>query len=369
MPRTLVIDQPLTFVPAEEQGHGIARFKPVLTRPTSRRRTTRTDYEDLFADRAHRCRRSRSRLAAFGANAQDNYPNRPIKHHRALHAGRVDRRRSRAPSPTRRARRSARPIIVENRGGAGTAIGTQTAQQAPADGYTLLFGSGTMISTMLALKEPGYAMEDFTPVTMLGDQFYVLLMPKALPISNAKEFVEYAKKNRLEDELRHAGRGLALARARRPLRALGRLRVAGHRLPRRHADREALMSNDVQGYFATQIVRDHLREFRQAAHAWHRRGRARRVPARRSDLQGDRLRGRRRARLVRDVRALRHAEADHRQAAEGVRRRDGLGGDEGTPEEHRPVGLQGHDRLVPENLDNEIKQKAEETKRLGIVPQ
>lgn len=144
------------------------------------------------------------------------------------------------------------PIVVENRGGAGTAIGTQTAKQAPADGYTILFGSGTMVSTMHALKEPGYAMKDFTPITMLGDQFYVLMVPKALPITNAKEFAEYAKKNADKMNFGHLGTGS-------PSHVLGdRFGTSAGFKWQEIAFRggtpalAAVMANDVQGYFATQ---------------------------------------------------------------------------------------------------------------------
>jgi tripartite-type tricarboxylate transporter receptor subunit TctC len=144
------------------------------------------------------------------------------------------------------------PIVVENRGGAGTAIGTQTAKQAPADGYTILFGSGTMVSTMLALKEPGYAMKDFTPITMLGDQFYMLMVPKSLPITNAKEFVEYAKKNADKMNFGHLGTGS-------PSHVLGdRFASSAGFKWQEIAFRggtpalAAVMANDVQGYFATQ---------------------------------------------------------------------------------------------------------------------
>ena len=90
---------------------------------------------------------------------------------------------------------------------------------------------------MLALKEPGYDMKDFAPVTMLGDQFYVLMIAEQRCRSkNFKEFVEYAKKNPIEDELRACSAGLAVACARRPFARAAELRMAGHRLPRRHAD-------------------------------------------------------------------------------------------------------------------------------------
>jgi tripartite-type tricarboxylate transporter receptor subunit TctC len=143
-------------------------------------------------------------------------------------------------------------IIVENRPGAGTAIGTQAAKIAPADGYTILFASGTMISTMVSLKEPGYAVTDFTPVTMLGDQFYVLMTPASLPVKDFKEFVTYAKAHPNKMNYAMLGPGSPS-------------HVLAYRLGKAAGFEwqdiafkggtpalQAVMSNDVQGYFATQ---------------------------------------------------------------------------------------------------------------------
>jgi tripartite-type tricarboxylate transporter receptor subunit TctC len=143
-------------------------------------------------------------------------------------------------------------IIVENKPGAGTAIGTQTAKQAPADGYTLLFGSGTMVSTMLGLKEPGYAMEDFKPVVMLGDQFYVLLTPAQLPVKNFKEFVEYAKKNPTKMNYAMLGPGAPSHVLADRLQRAAKFEWQDIAFRGGTPAMQALMSNDVQGYFGTQ---------------------------------------------------------------------------------------------------------------------
>jgi tripartite-type tricarboxylate transporter receptor subunit TctC len=190
-------------------------------------------------------------LSAFGAVAQDNYPNKPLKIIVPYTPGASTDAISRAFADEA-GKALGQTIIVENKPGAGTAIGTQTAKQAPADGYTILFGSGTMVSTMLGLKEPGYSMDDFTPVAMLGDQYYVLLIPAAMGVNNFKEFVEYAKKNPSKMNYAMLGPGA-------PSHVLAdRLQRAAKFEWQDIAFRggtpavQALMSNDVQGYFATQ---------------------------------------------------------------------------------------------------------------------
>lgn len=143
-------------------------------------------------------------------------------------------------------------IIVENRPGAGTAIGTQAAKLSPADGYTLLFGTAGIISTMLSLRNPGYVMSDFVPISMLGDQYYVLMSPAALAVSNLQGLISHARKNPARMNYATLGPGASShVLADRLQRAANfewqeiSYKGAGPAV-------QALMSNEVQGYFTTQ---------------------------------------------------------------------------------------------------------------------
>lgn len=185
------------------------------------------------------------------ALAQDNYPSRPIRIIVPYTPGASTDGISRAFGEEA-GKALGQTMIVENKPGAGTAIGTQTAKQAPADGYTILFGSGTMVSTMLGLKEPGYTMEDFVPVAMLGDQYYVLLTPAALPAKNFKEFVEYAKKNPTKMNYAMLGPGAPSHVLADRLRRSAKFEWQDIAFRGGTPAVQALMSNDVQGYFATQ---------------------------------------------------------------------------------------------------------------------
>jgi tripartite-type tricarboxylate transporter receptor subunit TctC len=199
--------------------------------------------------------------AASNASAQDaaaNYPSRELKLIVPYTPGASTDSISRAFAKHASAALG-KTIVVENRDGAGTAIGTQAANQAPADGYTVLFGSGTMVSTMHAMKNPGYKLSDFVPVVMLGEQVYTLMIPASLPAKDAKEFAEYAKKN--ADKMNYAMLGPGS-----PSHVLGDrfARAAGFKwqdvafrggVPAL----QAVMSNDMQGYFATQtFAKDYL---------------------------------------------------------------------------------------------------------------
>lgn len=86
-------------------------------------------------------------------------------------------------------------IVVENRPGGGTVIGTQAARNAPADGYTLLFQGTSLITNILSLKQPGYELSDFTPVGFLANSMVVMMAPLKPHLSSVKDLVEFAKTN------------------------------------------------------------------------------------------------------------------------------------------------------------------------------
>jgi tripartite-type tricarboxylate transporter receptor subunit TctC len=88
-------------------------------------------------------------------------------------------------------------VIVENRVGAGTLVGTQAAASAPPDGYTLLVGGLANMAFNPGLhKDPRYnPVSDFTPVAMVGAFTYALVGRKDLPQSSLREVIEYARAN------------------------------------------------------------------------------------------------------------------------------------------------------------------------------
>jgi tripartite-type tricarboxylate transporter receptor subunit TctC len=88
-------------------------------------------------------------------------------------------------------------MVVENIGGAGGTIGTAKVARAPADGYTLAFGTiGTHAANMALYRNPGYdPQKDFEPVALLGTAPLVLVARQALPAKTFREFVDYAKTN------------------------------------------------------------------------------------------------------------------------------------------------------------------------------
>jgi tripartite-type tricarboxylate transporter receptor subunit TctC len=85
-------------------------------------------------------------------------------------------------------------LVIDNRGGAAGVIGTQLVAQAPADGYTLLYGNLGPLSIGPLLKPAGYDIfKDFAPVSLVSSAPFVVFASATLPVNNAKELVAYAK--------------------------------------------------------------------------------------------------------------------------------------------------------------------------------
>jgi tripartite-type tricarboxylate transporter receptor subunit TctC len=87
------------------------------------------------------------------------------------------------------------PVIVENRGGAGGAIGTQAVAQAPADGYTLLYGTpGPLVTNPILMPRLPYdAARDFAPVSLLTQGAYVMAVNADLPVRSVPDLIALAK--------------------------------------------------------------------------------------------------------------------------------------------------------------------------------
>jgi tripartite-type tricarboxylate transporter receptor subunit TctC len=86
-------------------------------------------------------------------------------------------------------------IIVDNRGGAGGALGAQIAASAAPDGYTLFLGSvGNLAQNPVLQAKPGYdPVRDFAPVTLLATSVFALAVNNAVPAKSVQELIALAK--------------------------------------------------------------------------------------------------------------------------------------------------------------------------------
>jgi tripartite-type tricarboxylate transporter receptor subunit TctC len=89
------------------------------------------------------------------------------------------------------------PVVVENRTGAGTLVGTEAAAKAAPDGYTLVVGGFSNIAANVGLykKLPYDPLVDLVPIGMVSSVGYVLIARKDLPQTSLKEIIDYARAN------------------------------------------------------------------------------------------------------------------------------------------------------------------------------
>ena len=86
------------------------------------------------------------------------------------------------------------PLILENRAGAGGAIGTEAGARAPADGYSLVVGSDAAFSIIPHLQKTPYdPVKDFEPVALMATVPLVLVVHPSLQVKAVQDIVDVAK--------------------------------------------------------------------------------------------------------------------------------------------------------------------------------
>ena len=88
------------------------------------------------------------------------------------------------------------PVVIENRDGGGSLVGTMVVAKAPADGYTLLIAANPFVIVPSQHVKPPYdPLRDFVPVAKVGIIPLVLAASSTVPFYTVKELVAYAKAN------------------------------------------------------------------------------------------------------------------------------------------------------------------------------
>jgi tripartite-type tricarboxylate transporter receptor subunit TctC len=103
--------------------------------------------------------------------------------------------------------RLGQPAIVENRPGAGGAIGARAVATASPDGYTLLIGNTSALAVIPAVSaSAGYdPARSFAPVAKISESYQILVVHPSAPWKSVKAFVDDAKANRGKFNLAHTG--------------------------------------------------------------------------------------------------------------------------------------------------------------------
>ena len=87
------------------------------------------------------------------------------------------------------------PFVIDNKGGAGGAIGTETVARAKPDGYTLCMCASTVVSTVSNLRKAPYSAADLDPIAMTTMYISGLMIGPKNPAADFAGFVAYAKAN------------------------------------------------------------------------------------------------------------------------------------------------------------------------------
>jgi tripartite-type tricarboxylate transporter receptor subunit TctC len=133
--------------------------------------------------------------AALPALAQGNWPTRPVKLILPYAPGGATDLIGR-PWAEKLQQAFGQPFVIDNRGGASGAIGTEAAARAAPDGYTFLLTPGATLTVLPLLRKVNYdARKDFVPVADVGDLVCGFVIVPSLGINSIQELVEYAKKN------------------------------------------------------------------------------------------------------------------------------------------------------------------------------
>jgi tripartite-type tricarboxylate transporter receptor subunit TctC len=101
------------------------------------------------------------------------------------------------------------PAVIENRPGAGGAIGARAVAAAAPDGYTLLIGNTSVLAVIPAVSaSAGYdPVRSFTPVAKFSESFQILVVHPSVPATSVKELIAYAKANPGKLNYAHTGAG------------------------------------------------------------------------------------------------------------------------------------------------------------------
>ena len=104
-----------------------------------------------------------------------------------------------------------KPVIIENKPGAGTIVGTEEAARSAPDGYTLLMTSTPfVINPSIYAKLPYDTFKAFAPVALVARYFDIVVVSSKLPFKSVQDVIAYAKANPNKLNFGSAGIGTSM---------------------------------------------------------------------------------------------------------------------------------------------------------------
>lgn len=161
------------------------------------------------------------------------------------------------------------PFVMDYRPGATATLGTDVVAKSVADGYTLLFATGTFAITAVTFpKLPYDTLKDFAPIAAIGSVPMVLATHPSLPVRSVKEFVAFAKARPGQLDYSSAGSGGGYHLSTLVFAMQNGLRVTHVPYKGSNPAVTALMSGEVHFMFPNVIASfPHLRTGRIRGHA------------------------------------------------------------------------------------------------------
>lgn len=133
-------------------------------------------------------------LAAPSAHAQASYPVKPIKLIVPFPPGAGTDTVARYVAQ-KLSENLKQQVVVENKTGAGGAIGAAEAARAEPDGYTLLFVASPFTTVAASAKNPGYdPLKQFVPVAPIASGPLAFVVGNAVPVTTMREFLQLARR-------------------------------------------------------------------------------------------------------------------------------------------------------------------------------
>ena len=186
-------------------------------------------------------------LGLAGTASAQSYPDKPIKLIVPYPPGATNDLLARVLAEPL-AKELGQPVIVDNKGGAATAIGATAAANAPADGYTMLLGTGTTY-TLNPLLKKGLAYDtdrDFRMVSIIAEVPVVFIVNPKFPAKTLSEFVAYAKANPGKVNYSSSGLGSSLHLAAELFAQRAGIKMTHVPYPGSAGAMRALLSDEVQ---------------------------------------------------------------------------------------------------------------------------
>lgn len=84
-------------------------------------------------------------------------------------------------------------FVVDNKPGAGQALGSDLVAHSPADGYTLLMAASAIVLGQVTSKTPYDVSKDFAPISLVAELSNVLVVHPSVPVNTTAELIAYAK--------------------------------------------------------------------------------------------------------------------------------------------------------------------------------